>query len=524
MEQIDQNQLPPFPEPYWRDHINFPEFNSLKEDLDVDVVIVGGGITGITAAYLLTNEGKKVALLEADQLLNGTTGHTTAKITAQHGLIYDELISHMGQTKARLYYEAATEAKGFIQNIVEEYNIECDFKQQDAIMYATSEQYADKLEKEYEAYQKLNIEGELLDDIPFNIPVTKALAMGNQAQFHPLQYLLKLVSHIQEKGGKIFEKTVAVNVETQGDNRIVHTRDGHRVNANHVLACTHIPFYEGKGLFSTRMYVERSYLLAIKPKTEYPGGMYLNVDTPSRTMRSVTIQGEDMVIVGGENHKTGQGKDTLSYYESCRDFADQTLGIEKILYRWSAQDFTTLDKVPYIGKVSADEPQVLVATGYRKWGMTNGTIAGIILSDLVLGKSNRFEELYSPQRLYADPSIKEFLSINADVAGHLISGKFQSPPGSVEDLARDEGAVVSINGKRKGAYRDQEGTVHVVDTTCTHLGCEVEWNHGDRTWDCPCHGSRFSYEGGVIDGPAEKPLQKEDYDFLDTFTSDKSGY
>lgn len=347
--------------------------------------------------------------------------------------------------------------------------------------------------------------------------------MRNQAQFHPLKYLVHLVDEITKKDGQIFNHTTAVNVET-GENPTVLTSNDHRVTAKFVLACSHFPFYEGMGLYSTRMYADRSYVLAVKPNKPFPGGMYISADQPTRSVRSVTINGEEMLLLVGESHKTGQGIDTKKHFDALEQWGQEVFGIEEIPYRWSAQDLTTLDKVPYIGEITSGQPNILIATGYRKWGMTNGTAAALLLKDIVLGRENIFKNLFTPSRFYATPSIKNFLVQNADVVGHLIKGKLQMSNMNPKTLDNDEGAVISINGERKGAYRDEKGELHIVDTTCTHVGCEVEWNSGERSWDCPCHGSRFTYTGEVIEGPAEKPLQKYDYKMIDNLTSEDSGY
>ncbi len=517
-------KLPQTSEPYWLDNLEIPEFEHLIDDINVDVVIVGGGITGITAAYLLLKEGQKVALLEAGKLLNGTTGHTTAKITAQHDLIYDELINHIGLSKARLYYEANMEALQFIKDTINEHNIDCDFLTQDAFLYSTTEQYAQKIEKEFKAYNKLKIDGDLISEIPFDINILNGISMKDQAQFHPTKYLTQLIRIIKEAGCLLFENTTAVNVEENGDNVTVLTRNGYRVTANYIVSSSHFPFYEGTGLYSTRMYADRSYVLAVKTKEEYPGGMYLCVDQPSRSLRSVTINNEQMVLIGGESHKSGQGIDTLEHYKALVSFAEKVFPIDKIVYRWSTQDLITLDKIPYVGAITSSQPNVLIATGYRKWGMTTGTAAARLLSDLIFKNKSPYKTLYTPSRFYADPSLKKFFMENADVVKHLIIGKIEIPDKEVNELKNDEGAVVLINGHRKGAYKDQNGNLHIVDTTCTHIGCEVNWNHGERSWDCPCHGSRFSYTGEVIEGPAEKPLQQYNYTMLDNLISKDSGY
>ena len=252
--------------------------------------------------------------------------------------------------------------------------------------------------------------------------------------------------------------------------------------------------------------------------------MYISADEPTRSLRSVTVNGEEMVLIVGESHKTGQGIETMEHYKALETFGEEVFGLEEIVHRWSAQDLITLDKLPYIGELTSGQPNILIATGFRKWGMSNGTAAALLFRDMILGKENTFQKLYTPSRFYANPSFKNFLVENANVVGQLIKGKLDSPKTNPEDLSNGEGAVITMDGHRKGAYKDDEGKLHIVDTTCTHIGCEVEWNNGDRTWDCPCHGSRFSFTGEVIEGPAEKPLQKYDYKMIDNLTSEDSGY
>jgi Rieske Fe-S protein len=275
-----------------------------------------------------------------------------------------------------------------------------------------------------------------------------------------------------------------------------------------MIIASHFPFEDKAGFYFARMHVERSYVLAVKTKTDFTGGMYINAEQPTRSIRYTTMNGDKLVLFSGDHHKTGQGIATIKHYEALETFAEETFGIKEIPYRWSAQDLITTDKVPYIGAITGNHPNVYVATGYRKWGMTNGTAASMVLSDLILGKGSDFEKLYSPQRFHTNPDLKKLVSTNLDVAKHLIKGKFEMITRQAEDLENDEGAIVTVNGERAGAYRDPDGCLHIVDSTCTHMGCEVEWNNGDRTWDCPCHGSRYSINGDVVDGPTEKPLKK----------------
>ncbi|MFB5198246.1 FAD-dependent oxidoreductase [Neobacillus sp. KR4-4] len=499
-------KIPQFPKTYWRE-IELPTFKNLTEDISADVAIVGAGITGITAAYLLAKEGVKVALLEAGSVLNGTTGHTTAKITAQHDLIYDEFINHFGEEKARLYFESHMNAIKFVENNVNEKGIDCDFSKQDAYIYAVTDEYKEKLVTEWEAYRRLGIDGALKDTIPFNIEVKAALMMQNQAQFHPLKYLKVLLDEAVKAGCMVFENTTATDIEDDEQQSRVVTKSGFRVNCIKVIIASHFPFYDLPGLYFARMYADRSYAIGIKTDKEYPGGMYISADSPTRSIRYTPVNGENLIIIGGENHKTGQGIDTIAHFENLEAFAEEVFGIKEYDYRWSAQDLVTLDKLPYIGPITSEREHILVATGFKKWGMTTGTMAGRLLADYVLNNENPYKELYSPSRFHADPDLKSIATTNIDVAKHLIKGKLEIVPGDPDDLSDGEGSVVMYNGKRAGAYKDEKGKLYIVDTTCTHLGCECEWNHAEKTWDCPCHGSRYAYSGDVIEGPAKKALK-----------------
>ncbi|RIX60244.1 FAD-dependent oxidoreductase [Paenibacillus nanensis] len=501
--------LPTYPESYWTGTTEeLPSYPKLQSNIEADVVVVGGGISGITTAYILTKAGLRVVLLEAGRLLSGTTAHTTAKITAQHDLFYDELIRQEGVEKAGLYYNANLDALHFIRDTVQGLSIDCGFSAQDAYVYTNSDDYLKKLQNEMAAYEKLGIPGALVDRIPLNgIPAKAAVVMKDQAQFHPLLYLKALVRHIAEAGCQIFEHTTASKVQ-QGDPIKVVSMDNFEVSCKYAISCSHFPFYDGHGFFFARMHAERSYALGIRTDMEYPGGMYISAEEPKRSLRSATAaDGKPILIVGGQSHKTGQGICTINHYETLQNYAAEHLGAQEITYRWSAQDLVTGDKIPYIGRITDSSDNIFIATGYKKWGMTSGTAAAMIISDLIQEKESRYADLFAPSRKLSAKTLKNLVVDNFDVAKHLIGGKLEMVHRKPEDLALDEGAVVSVHGKRAGAYRDKDGKLHIVDTTCTHMGCEVEWNDGERTWDCPCHGSRFTHTGEVKEGPAERPLK-----------------
>lgn len=508
-QNFSDTKMPQMPEPYWRTSIDLQSFPKLNSDIDTEVAIVGGGITGITTAYILAKKGVNVALIDAGTILNGTTGHTTAKITAQHGLVYDQFITDFGQENAKLYYEASNQSLQFIRQVAHENNIECDLTEEDAYIYTNTDEYVSKIEKEFAAYEKLGISGELHTSIPLSfLQIKRAISMKKQAQFHPLKYLSQLVKLVQEFGGKLYENTTAVDIE-KGPKPTVITRDGIKINSDYVVVGSHFPFIDFTGAYFSKMYASHSYVLGATIEKEFPGGMYINAESPARSLRYTDMDGEKLILIGGDGHKTGQGESMMNHYEALEKFGVKHLGIKDIPYRWSTQDLVTLDKLPYIGQITALHDNILIGTGYRKWGMTNGTTAARLLSDIILDQENPYKELFSPQRSAAPvKSIKNFITTNVDVAKHLVKGKLEFVNKKPEDLTSGEGSVVSVNGKRAGAYKDENGKLFVVDTTCTHMGCEVEWNSGDCTWDCPCHGSRFSIDGEVVEGPAKKPLKR----------------
>ncbi|MCS7460883.1 FAD-dependent oxidoreductase [Paenibacillus doosanensis] len=497
--------MPQFPDSYWLRSTPIPQFPKLLANLETDVVVIGGGITGIATAYLLAKQGVKVIVLNAGRILEGTTGSTTAKVTAQHDLIYDEFIAHFGEEKTRLYYEANDEALTWIKATAAELGVDCQLSEEDAYVYTSRDDYVQKIQNEYKAYEKLGIPGAYTDTTPLPYETKAAVIMKRQARFNPVPFLARLAEEIIRLGGQIFEQTTVVG-STLETRPIVRTKQGPQITCSHVVSASHFPYRDLKGLYFARLHAERSYVLAVRTKQPYPGGMYISAEEPKRSLRPLLIDGEPAVLLGGEGHKAGQGICTFQYYEHLQQFGEETFGLRDILYRWSAQDLYTLDNMPYIGQAWPDVQNHLIATGFRKWGMTSGIAAAMLNTKLITGEKSPYEEVFTPRRFHADPSIKTFIKQNADVAMHFLTGQLETPHKEPEDLSPDEGALVQVNGKKAGAYRDAAGKLHVVDTTCTHMGCEVEWNEAERTWDCPCHGSRYSYNGDVIEGPAKEAL------------------
>lgn len=492
---------------YWRASTEHSQYPSLKENITVDVGIVGGGITGISLAFLLSAEGFSVALIEANEILSGTTGNTTAKITTQHGLIYDELIKHYGIELAHMYFAANNRAKDFITNTIQNYNIDAQLEKASSFLYTKEGDNVKKLETEIAAYEKLNMKGDLLKNTELPFITREALELKNQAHFHPLQYLTHLLNVCEERGVHIYENTRALSVDYSKKPLIVCEGDN-RVICQYVVQASHYPFFDGQKFFPLKMYADRSYaLLAKTEKTIH--NMYINIDTPTHSIRPVSLNDEPALVFAGENHRTGVSERSMDdHFASLAQFADQYFTIEKIDYMWSAQDYTTVDKIPYVGAITKEKNNVFVATGYRKWGMTNGTNAALLIRDLILREQSEFAALFSPSRkAKMDPALKKHFSFNAEVAKQLVKGKFDKSNDEVKQLRKGEACIVMDGGDRIGVYKDEKGEIHAVDTTCTHLGCETTWNSAEKSWDCPCHGSRFSPQGQVLNGPAVRNLR-----------------
>jgi glycine/D-amino acid oxidase-like deaminating enzyme/nitrite reductase/ring-hydroxylating ferredoxin subunit len=492
------------PESYWIASTPRTNYPTLEKDISVDVAIVGGGLVGISTGYFLKKAGYRVAVIEADRIGQGTTGHTTAKITSQHGLKYNKIKQDMGEELARQYADANETAIRTMEEIIKTNNIECDFEHRSSYVYTHSDQYVQKIMDEANTSAALGINAHYLDTTPLPFEVKAAVRFDNQAQFHPLKYLLSIAATIPENGSHIFEQTRAIDIHHGNPNMII-TKNGHKVSANFIVIASHYPFYDGLGFYFARVYQSRSYALGVRINDKFPDGMYITAEDPTRSLRSQRYDGGEIVIVGGEHHKTGHGKDTMTHYKNLRDFAVATFNVNDIPFRWSTQDCETMDKVPFVGLHRAGVPNIYVATGFKKWGMTNSTASAMILRDLIVEGRSPWQDVYNPLRRV--PAARaEFIKENLDVAVNFVSGKLFPRPENF-DIKPGEAQHVEIEGQKVGAYKDEQGDLHIVDTTCTHLGCELQWNNAEKTWDCPCHGSRFNYEGDIVEGPAHHPLK-----------------
>jgi glycine/D-amino acid oxidase-like deaminating enzyme/nitrite reductase/ring-hydroxylating ferredoxin subunit len=483
------------------------DYPALEGEVSVDVAIVGGGITGITAARLLKDAGKSVALVEAERIVQGVTGYTTAKLTVGHGLIYANLEKSFGHEGARLYADSNGAAITRIAELVEADRIDCDFERAANYVYSESSIEAPQIRAEVEAAKRAGVEADFTTDTDLPFPVAAAIRVPDQAQFHPRKYLLPLAASLPAGGSHVFERSRVKAVSSDGGDLRVETGHG-VVRATDVVLATHLPFLD-RGFFFARAHPAMSYAVSAEvDEGDAPRGMYISASQPTRSVRSAPLTDDRRtLIVGGEGHRPGLEDDTERRYDALEAFLRERFQARPE-HRWSAHDYQPVDGLPYIGKLTRRGEHIYVATGFAKWGLTKGTLAAMLITDLIVGRKNPWAKLYDAKRLTPTASRRAFLRENGQVALHFVAGRIRHREGreAIDELGPGEGRIVRVGVTQTAAYRDEDGTLHTLSPACTHLGCVVEWNRAERTWDCPCHGSRFSATGDVIEGPAVKPL------------------
>ena len=428
----------------WQDSVSMPRFEAFKGNLKTDVLIIGGGIAGILCAYKLAERGVDCALIEASRIAGGVTANTTAKITSQHGMIYGKLLKKFGSEKAELYYKAN-------QSAVEEYrkickNTDCDFE--DKASYIYSDYQSNELEKEFEAQQKLGISSEFCKETSLPFTVWGAIKQENQAQFNPLRFIANISQNL-----KIYENTKAV--EFNGKNIVCNSGS---IKAEKIIVATHFPIFNKHGKYFLKLYQQRSYVIAYE-NTVKPDGMFLEAENNGISLRT----SGNYLLLGGGGHRTGKKGEGWSAIER---FAKSHFENARPKYRWATQDCITLDGMPYIGEYAKGKSNLLVATGFNKWGMTSSMVAADILADLVVGKENEYAELFKPDRSI----IHSQLAVN---------------------IFETTASMLTLTAPR-----------------CPHLGCALKWNKTEHSWDCSCHGSRFTEEGRLLNNPAIDDLKR----------------
>ena len=426
----------------WSETVKLPSFPALDRDLNTDVLIIGGGLAGVLCCYSLARAGVDCALVEARTVCSGVTKDTTAKLTAQHGPVYQKLIREFGPETARLYYEANEAALERYRKLCR--GMDCDFEEKEAFLYAREDRGL--LEREMEALEELDIPARWVKKVPLPFSTVGAVAFPRQAQFHPLKFVAAL-----SEGLPIYERTTVREFFPGG----VSTGD-HIIHANRMVVCTHFPLLNKHGAYFLKLYQERSYVLALKDGGDV-GGMYLDVEEGGLSLRNY----QNYLLLGGGGHRTGRPGEG---WNGLSSLANRYFPGKKEVCRWAAQDCVTLDGVPYIGRYSVRTPNLFVATGFNKWGMTSSMVSAMVLTDLLTGRESPWASVFDPARTILRPQ----LAMNAMEAA----------------------ADLMAFGERR----------------CPHMGCALRWNPQERSWDCPCHGSRFSEEGKLLDNPATGDL------------------
>lgn len=472
----------------WSESCKFRKREALNKDIKTDVLVIGAGIAGVLTAYMLKQKGRDVVLIDAAEIASGNTKNTTAKITSQHDLIYSKLIAEFGEEKARQYAKANELAIKKYKEIIEDKRIECDFEEKPAYVYSLNE--VDVLKEEVEAAKNLGIDAEFVQEANLPFKINGAVKFNNQAQFNPLKFLKGISNELV-----IYENTRALEIK---ENLVVTS--GGNITANNIVVATHYPIMNAPGYYFMKMHQERSYVLALENTSEIDG-MYIDLNKEGYSFRTYN----NLLLLGGISHRTGENEEGGSYDE-LRKVAKRLYPKAKEKYYWSAQDCMTIDGIPYIGRYSSETPNIYVATGFNKWGMTSSMVSAMIISDMILEKENDFSEIFSPRRFDLSLSINNIANDLIETAKNFIAQKVYIPSSEIEHIKNGHGGIIEYNGEKVGVYKNKEGKEFFVSTKCTHLGCQLSWNSDELTWDCPCHGSRFDYKGRLIGSPATKDL------------------
>lgn len=473
----------------WQAGAELPRRKPLCNEIEADAVVIGAGLAGVLTAYRLRQKGLDTVVIEARRVGSGQTGRTTAKITSQHGAVYAGFIKAFGRERARQYAAANERAIAYYEQLIDELDLSCEFERCASYLYSAQDRQT--LMEEAQAAVELGINARYVERLDLPVPGASAVRFDGQAQFHPLRFLAGVAQKLT-----IYEQTRAVGIEP---GRVICENGS--VRARHIIMTAHFPFLNTPGYYFMRMHQERSYILALEG-APLPAGMYYGIDPGALSLRT----SGPLLLVGGQGHRTGEaGEDNR--YELLRNEALRLFPQASEAAAWSAQDCMPIDGVPYIGRFSSATPDLYVATGFQKWGMTTAMAASRLLTDAVTGVENPYAEVFSPQRFVLGASAVPLMQDGAQTAKGLAAQLFEGARERADELKRGCGELVEYQGEKLGAFRDADGVLHTVNTRCPHLGCRLAFNPAEQSWDCPCHGSRFDYTGRLLDGPAMQDLE-----------------
>lgn len=479
---------------------------SINIDGVYDVAVIGGGITGVSTAYRLQKFGKECILLEAFNLGFGTTGGTTAHLNNFYDTTYTEAISKFGLSNAELLADSAKEAMEIIETNIAGNNLDCDFTKKSAHLFALDDSQAKKLEEMMEGSEKVGHTMFPVEETAYPIPFVKAVEIPGQGQFHPIKYIQGLSQMFLNSGGTVVEHCRCESHSEEEDFIVLNTSKG-IIKAKCVVYATHIPPGISRLHFTNSPY--RSYAMAFTLKNKnYPETLGYDLTDPYHYYRTHEINGEKLLIAGGEDHKTGHAENTGECFSMLENYVREYFDVDLVKYSWSGQYYEPVDGLPYIGKLPGSK-NIYTATGFRGNGLMFGSLSSKIITDLILTGSSNYEKLFDPSRVDPIAGFTEFVKENATVASDFIKDKlFAEKITSLSEVKNGEAKVVKYEGDSYAVYRESQGRVHLLKSTCTHAKCEVRWNDAEISWDCPCHGSRFGVNGEVLTAPSIKGLTK----------------
>ncbi|MEO6454441.1 MAG: FAD-dependent oxidoreductase [Ginsengibacter sp.] len=488
-----------------------PDYVSQTHDISsevYDVLIVGGGITGITTALLLQKAGMKCMLAEARSIGFGTSGGTTAHLNTIMDSPYNIVEKNFGEDNAQLLAEVSRAAIEFVKSNVSQYNIKCDFSELEGYLFSQNDKQSEELDDIFKASEKAGCEVEWVEKIPVPVEFEKAIVFNRQAQFHPAKYFYALAKAYENAGGILLQLCRITKVKENDVLEIESSRG--IINARKMIYATHVP--PGVNLLHFRCAPYRSYAMAIKLKADnYPDALAYDMHEPYHYYRTQIIDGEKFLIAGGEDHKTAHEENTEMCFTRLESYLKKYFEIEQVAFRWSSQYFEPADGLPYIGNLPGNGDNVFVATGFGGNGITYSQVAAMILTDLIVAGTSKYEKIFNPNRIKPVAGFANFVKESADVVGEFIGKWFSSSKiNELSEIAKDEARVVKYEGHSIALYKDENGNFHAVNPACTHINCVVGWNNAEKTWDCPCHGSRFSMDGEMLTAPARKDLEKID--------------
>jgi glycine/D-amino acid oxidase-like deaminating enzyme/nitrite reductase/ring-hydroxylating ferredoxin subunit len=471
-----------------------------------DVIIVGGGVTGITTGLQLQKAGKKCLIAEAHTLCFGTTGGTTAHLNTFFDNSYHQIQKDFGEDAIQLVASATARSLELYHANIEEYKIDCGYMQKDGYLYAQDDKQTEQLDKIYQSSKLAGVDVSYTDRIPVPIQFQKAIVYREQAQVHPASYVYALATAFEEAGGVLLQRCAVDDVVEKEGGVVVHTSLG-AVEGSYLIYATHIP--PGINLLHFRCAPYRSYAMAVTLKEDaYPDGLSYDMHDPYHYYRTQEVDGEKYFIAGGEDHKTGHEENTEACFNRLEAHVRKYFDVEKVAFKWSSQYFEPSDGLAYIGLLPGSSGNILVATGYGGNGMTYSHIAAPLLTDLILKKENAYAALFNPGRVKPVAGFTSFVKENADVVAQFVGKRISAEKlKGLSDLAPGEAKLVKYEGKTLAVYKDEGGQVHALNPICTHAKCVVDWNSAEKTWDCPCHGARYSVNGEVLTGPARKGLE-----------------